>query len=233
MTKDCNQVNNTVRSLNSSISGFESEYLEKVAMKENATRSYNQALARSDSLYTAAWNLMLKDSTYDSLFGGYHAFLIACQSNNTYYNGSISYVKSAGDAYRAYLKDSSYFAIDTTISGMQDNVTKLEKRYAELLKNIPNVTANIADSPPTIATGDGVTFITTYNFQIENHNWPKRVWDIVAHFQLIDKATGTVRSTADFTVPPMTMYITTYHSVDLACDMNKLYTINYTMSYEY
>jgi type II secretory pathway pseudopilin PulG len=233
VTKACNQANNTIKSLNDTISRYESEYQERVWQKDNATRSYNEALARADSLYNAAWSLMQKDTTYDLLFGGYHAYLIACQSNNSFYNGSISLVRSAGDSYRGYLKGNSYYDIDTTISGMQDNVTKLEKRYAELLKNIPNVTVDLADTAPTVGTADGVRFTTVYSFQIHNRDWPKKVWDIVAHFQLIDRDTGAVRSTADFTVPPMSMYITTFHTVNLECDLNKQYYVNYTVSYEY
>ena len=116
---------------------------------------------------------------------------------------------------------------------MSGNVTKLQTRHAELLKKKPNATVNIMDVNTAInAEGH---FQKVQNFQVINNDYPMIISDVVAHFQLIDRATGAVRSTADVNVEMASGigYSRYIYQAILLCDENGDYEIKYTLSYEY
>lgn len=223
----CDEANLTVRKLNETCQRYETDYISRCAARDNASRLYYLQLNRSNSLYNTAWDVL--GSNYTK-YGGYKAFLDACSHNISYYNSSIPLVANAGAAYQIYLKGEDYWTINRTIEGMQSNVTKMQQKYADLQKYIPNVTVNMMGDP-TMGT-DGSKVTTAYHFQVENHNYPMNIWNIVAHFQLLNKGTGTVRSTKDVPVS-MSMYISNIYTAVLECDMNGQYDITYTLSYDY
>jgi hypothetical protein len=230
VTEICRAANVRVKSINSTAAGYEQEYQTRLGLRTNASADFDLATGRSLALYNAAWSLMQQDANY-SRFGGFHKFLIACDQNNSYYNNSISLVQSAGAKYQAFLKGSDYLAVNTTISGLLDNSAKLGKRYMELQNKIPNVTVD-APEEPTLNYGQGQLYLSQ-RFRVVNNGWPMIIWTVVVHARLIDRATGTVRSTQDIGIDiayPSTDYI---YSTSLACDQNHNYDIKYTITYEY
>jgi type II secretory pathway pseudopilin PulG len=233
VTQACNQANDTIRSLNDSIRRYETEYQGRLSLKNNASADYNMALERSARFYTAAWDQMHNEITYVGS-GFYHDFLKGCELNISYYNQSIALVQSTGALYQTYLRGNSFYSINTTISDMQDNVTKLQKRYVELQKHIPNVTVEIMTTIPTFAT-DGTKFTTAYDFMVYNNDFPMQISDVVVHFQLVDRATGTVRSTRDVNVEMASGLGASrqIYKAELECEENGNYSIKYTLSYDY
>ncbi len=233
VTQVLNQANETTRTLNDTIRRYEAEYQGRLAMKNNASEDYNKALERSGRLYTAAWDEMHNETTYIGS-GFYHNFLKGCEQNMSNYNQSIALVQSTGALYQTYLKGNSFYAIDTTISDLRDKLVKLQKRYVELQANIPNATVYIMTDIPSFAT-DGTKFTTAYDFQVLNNNFPMKISDVVVHFQIIDNATGIVRSTQDVNVEmATTLGVSRYiYRAEMVCDEGHSYLLKYSLSYEY
>ncbi|OPY30682.1 MAG: hypothetical protein A4E28_00179 [Methanocella sp. PtaU1.Bin125] len=232
VTQACNRANDTVRSLNDSIQRIETEYLSYVALKDNASKDYRMALERSAGFYSAAWDQMHNETTYIGS-GFYHNFLKACEQNITYYNQSIPLAQSYGCIYQNYLKGDDYYAVNATIDAMHGNVTKLKARYNELLKHIPNATVNLMDL--NTAINEKGQFQKVQNFQVINNDFPMLISDVVVRFQLINRATGAVRSTADVPVEmaPGIGYSRYIYQAVLLCDEGGDYDIRYTITYEY
>lgn len=232
VTRDCNHANDTVRSLNDTITRYETEYQGRLALKDNASRDYDMALERSAGLYKSAWDQMHNETTLIGS-GFYHNFLKACEQNISYYNQSIGQAQNLGAIYQNFIKGTDFFLVNATIDGMYGNVTKLKTRYNELLVHIPNATVTLMDLNTAIS-GTG-QWQKVQNFQVINNDYPMQISDVVVHFQLIDKATGTVRDTADVPVEMATgiCYSRYICQAILKCDEGHDYDVKYTITYEY
>jgi hypothetical protein len=174
---------------------------------------------------------MQQNSSYQR-FGGYHKFLVACEQNNSLYNYSISLVESAGSTYQLYLKGSEYYAVNQSILGLQDNSTKIGKRYADLQNRIPHVSVGF-DDERSVNYDPVMGLYVSQKFRVVNSGWPMIIWDVVVHFKLIDNSTGNVRSTEDLPVTITTPETDYVFATRLPCDQNHDYNIIYTVSYEY
>jgi len=116
---------------------------------------------------------------------------------------------------------------------MYGNVTKLQTRYNELLVHKPNATVTLMDLNTAIS-GTG-QWQKVQNLQVINNDYPMIISDVVVHFQLVDKANGNVRSTADVNVEMATGigYSRYICQAILPCDEGGNYDIKYTITYEY
>lgn len=64
---------------------------------------------------------------------------------------------------------------------------------------------------------------------------PVNIWNVVAHFTLIDKATGAIRNTADVHVdfPSAGYYESDFCWANLPCDVNHDYNVTATVTFDY
>jgi flagellar basal body-associated protein FliL len=231
----CIAAKDKARSYNSIAAEYEREFQARLGLENDASAAFNLALDRSNSLYQTAWSLMQDNANYWK-FGGYLAYLKACADNNTYYKNSISQAESAGVTYQNFLDNNEYYKVNLTIAAMNDNVTKLSKRYAELQKT--NVTLTIMDEQLNQAWSGSEGLYTTVTFYLRNENkiqniQPSRVWNIKIHFKLIDEATGAVRSECDVSVPEFTGSECNPVSGKMASDQGHTYRTESSMTFEY
>jgi hypothetical protein len=228
VTQVCDRENETLRKLNETCQQYEKEYAARLVAMNGASDLYDLQLNRSDTLYNSAWGILNDDANYAAHFSGYRAYLDACSTNISYYNDSIRLVAEAGAGYQPFLKGESYWEVNRTVDSMYGNVTKMQQKMADLRKKIPNVTVNMMD---IYMAWDG-GYHKSVNFQVENHNYPMKIWNVVVHWKLIDRRTGATRSTADVSVP-ISIYISNIHAATLKCDENGDYDYQYTISYDY
>ena len=236
VTGACNDASNKARSINSTATGYEKDYQARLSLKNNASADYDLALATSKTLYNKAWALMQDNGNFQP-YGGYLKFLKACELNNSNYNNSISLARSVGATYQTYLKGSDYYAVNETILYLENDASKLGKRYAELQKTTVNV--YLMNEEVNTAWSADRGFYKTVSFVLENGNrrnntLPMRVWNVVVHYNLIDAATGAVQDTCDVPVTVTDYYMTDVHTAILKCDPKKEdYKTAYTISFEY
>jgi len=126
----CSRANQTLKSINDTIAGYEREYQSRLGTKNEVYANYELAINQSLAQYDAAWKLM-QDSANFKQYGGYLAFLTICEKNNTRYNDSIILVQDIGSIYQRYLKGNDYYAVNWTILDLQD-------KYGNLSKNTMN-----------------------------------------------------------------------------------------------
>jgi hypothetical protein len=239
VTGACNNASNKARSINSTAAGYEKDCQARLGLKTNASAAFDLAMNRSRALYDTAWNYMQQDGP-NLLYGGYLAYLRACDRNNTNYNNSISLARDAGAAYQTYLKGNDYYAVNTTILDLQDNAAKLGKRYQELQKKKPDVV--LQNEQIVFAWAADKGFYRAVSFTVVNNNrlnniLPMKIHGVVVHYRLIDAA-GNVRSTndvsvTDFDSPDFNSYVSNVFTTILPCDQTGDYTTAYTISVEY
>jgi type II secretory pathway pseudopilin PulG len=236
VTEACNEASNKARSINSTAAGYEKDCQSRLGLKTNASAALDLALNRSRALYDTAWNYMQQDAA-NLMYGGYLAYLRACDLNNSYYNNSIGLAQSAGATYQTYLKGNEYYAVNDTIADLQDDASKLGRRYAELQK--VTVKVDLLNEEINTAWSADKGFYKTVSFVLLNENkrnntLPAKIWDVVVHYKLIDAATGTVVDTCDVPVTVTDYYMTDVHTGILKCDPKKEdYKTEYSITFEY
>ncbi len=235
VTRACTAANDSAKTVNASAATYENEVWVRRGMMDNASTAYELALNRSCGFYNTAWDLMMHSDDYKK-YGGYLKYLEACVANNTYYRDSIGLVLSTGATYQAYLKDSGYYAINTTILGLQDNTTRLERRYVDLQKWKPELVLTQMDINTAWSADKG--FYKAVNFVIDNYNRrnntePMKVWNVVVHYSLVDLATGRVRSSSDVSVAVTDYWRSDVNCAILPCEDNGNYRYDYTVTFEY
>jgi type II secretory pathway pseudopilin PulG len=235
VTGACNEASNKSRSINSTATSYEKDCLTRLGLKTNASAEYELATERSKTLYNKAWNFMQDNSNFQQ-YGGYLKFLKACDLNNSFYNDSIHLVESAGATYQMYLKAAEYYDVNETIIDLQNDASKLGKRYAELQKT--TVKVDLLNEEVNTAWSADRGFYKTVSFLLKNENrrnntLPMTIWNVVVHYKLLDAATGAVQDTCDVPVTVTDYYMTDVHTAILKCDPKKDYTTAYTISFEY
>ncbi|HEY3274786.1 MAG TPA: hypothetical protein VGJ92_13530 [Methanocella sp.] len=235
VTAACTDANNKARTINSTATGYERDYEARLTLKTNASVAFDLAVEQSKALYSKAWNLMQDNANFQQ-YGGYLKFLEACRLNNSYYNNSIAKAGNVGGTYQTYLMGSEYYAVNTTMLGLQDDASKLGRRYLELQKT--NVTLTVMNEEINQAWSADTGLYETVSFYLMNENrkngvLPNRAWNIVVHYSLIDTATGAVRDTCDVSVPEFSYYISDIYSGKLKCDQGHEYKTAYTITCDY
>ena len=230
VTEICRDANDRARSVNSTAAGYEREYQARQGLRTNASAEFDLATQQSLALFNAAWSYMQQDANH-TMGGIYHEYLLTCYQNNTDYNNSISLVQAAGAVYQNYLTGSDYQAVNTTIASLQANSAKLGQRYVELQQKIPNLTIVLGDAP-TMNYGSGGVYLAQA-FRVINNAWPMLVSNVVAHFSIVDRATGVVRGPCDVKVDIDSASTGYDFQYKIPCELDHTYDVKYTITFEY
>lgn len=225
------RLNRTLIGLNEDYDRYKADYLavldEKVEAMAAYQASYNKTTA---ALERANETLFMAD--YKTAYPGLQAYLNACSANLTACKISVEDTAVKGTTYQGYLRGDSpeYESVIAWGTAFQKKTETLDSRYASLQGKKPVLNVNVGaidfDYSAELGWYECVTFL------VNNTDYPAPVWNVTAHFSLVDNQTGVVKSTDDVDVP-IKAQLSKFYLALLPMERNKDYTVRWTIDYEY
>jgi hypothetical protein len=225
------RLNRTLIGLNEDYDSHKADYLAVLSEKDEVMQAYQASYNNTTAAFEVA-NATLYMADYKESYPGLKAYLNACSANLTRYKLSVGDTAAKGTTYQTYLRGDSpeyesVMAWGTTFKKKSD---ALDSRYESLHGKKPflNVSIGAIDYDYSAELGwyECVTFL------VNNTDYPAPAWNVTAHFSLIDRETGLVKSTDDVDVP-IKAQLSKFYLALLPMERDHGYDVKWTIDYEY